>query len=130
MIRLRVALWIAAGLLIVVGAEWKLLHARNAVLARRDDPSLAAAWEAWRRDAARQDGELHDGEQYPVERKTPRSERPPAVVMLTEHYPALAIGMAFGILAPFTFLAVVTEASLRQQRREFGGEGASAGASD
>lgn len=112
--RLRVAAWVAAAALLVGGAEWKLAAARRTAHAQANDPAVAAEWDRWRRDAAKQDGKPHDGAVYPVQRAAPRAERPPFVVLLTDHYPTLAVALAAGILAPLGFLTVVVEASIRQ----------------
>ena len=61
-------------------------------------------WDAWREEAAKHSGEDGDVE-GPVERRTPKSDRPPALVLMDDHY-GVCVGFAI-LLSTVLFATLV-----------------------
>jgi hypothetical protein len=80
-----------------------LVRTRDEQIARLSQPRAQDAWQDWRSAAAEQ----ADGE-GPVQRRTPQSVEPPALVLLRDHFGVvLAATIIFGTaLLAVIFLAV------------------------
>jgi hypothetical protein len=72
---------------------------RNSVLHDLQTADAQVAWDAWRVKAAEQDG-THG----PVQRSTPRSGEPPALVLMRDHFAATTIGLLVPVSALYGFI--------------------------
>jgi hypothetical protein len=85
------AVYVAGALGIVLG----LARTRESTIANLSTPEQQAYWQKWKADAARQDGTTG-----PVARREPKSDEPPTLVLLRDHYPVIIVaGLTF-----YTFL--------------------------
>jgi hypothetical protein len=66
-------------------AAW-LSQVRDSALVDLSTPEEQAHWQAWKAEAARQDGTAG-----PVSRRPPKSDEPPTLVLLRDHYPVLLV---------------------------------------
>jgi len=91
--------------LLFIGAMvWKLYDLRAEMIEQLDNPQSQAQWQQWREESV-QPG--------PVERKMPRSERPPALVLLQDYFPmCLTAALLFGSLV-FLVTMLLFRAALR-----------------
>ncbi len=98
----RAAIGLAGLLVVIVSVVAGMLWARNAAIATYGTPEAQAEWEDWRREAAAQ---AESG--GPVQRKVPRSQEPPALMLMRDHFaPCLgaALVAACGVYGTFTLL--------------------------
>jgi hypothetical protein len=65
----------------VVGILLGLASIRASTIAELSTPEQQAHWQKWKADAARQDGTTG-----PVARREPKSDEPPTLVLLRDHY--------------------------------------------
>jgi hypothetical protein len=99
---------IHAGLLIcavvyVIGAAaivFGLSRWRTSTVAELSTPAEQESWQTWKTDASKQDG--HSG---PVARRTPKSDEPPTLVLVREHFGVL-VAAALTFYSFLYFLAV------------------------
>lgn len=70
-------------------------------------PEQQVHWEEWRKEAERQDGVA-----TPVKRRVPKSTRPPALVLLTEHFGVCVGGAMIFTSALFATLALMARGVL------------------
>jgi hypothetical protein len=85
------AVYAAGALGIVLG----LARTRESTIANLSTVEQLAYWQKWKADAARQDGTTG-----PVARREPKSDEPPTLVLLRDHYPVIVVaGLTF-----YTFL--------------------------
>ena len=85
------AVYVAGALGVVLG----LARTRESTIANLSTPEQLAYWQKWKADAARQDGTTG-----PVARREPKSDEPPTLVLLRDHYPVIVVaGLTF-----YTFL--------------------------
>jgi hypothetical protein len=86
--------------LIVMGAAALLLvRIRDEQIAQLSQPRAQDAWQDWRSAAAEQ-----AGREGPVQRRTPRSVEPPALVLLRDHF---GVMLAATIILGTALLAVI-----------------------
>ncbi|MEX2138405.1 MAG: hypothetical protein WD894_04040 [Pirellulales bacterium] len=64
-----------------VGIVLGLRHVRAEAIDELSTPEEQAHWQKWKAEAARQGG--------PVARRPPKSDEPPTLVLLRDHYPVL-----------------------------------------
>jgi hypothetical protein len=76
------AVYLAGVAGIVVG----LSHARAWAIEHLSTPEEQANWQKWKADASRQDGATS-----PVARRPPKSDEPPMLVLLRDHYPVIMV---------------------------------------
>ena len=69
-----------------VGIAIALSSVRDNALAELSTPEQLAHWQKWKAEAARQDGTTG-----PVARRPPKSDEPPTLVLLRDHYPVLVV---------------------------------------
>ena len=69
-----------------VGIVYGLAEMRDRVIVEMSTPEAAAQWQEWKADAARQDGTAG-----PVARREPKSDEPPSLVLLRDHYAVLVV---------------------------------------
>ncbi|HEX3601685.1 MAG TPA: hypothetical protein VHU84_16145 [Lacipirellulaceae bacterium] len=72
---------------IVVGS---MLWERHAVLQDFGTPEAIANWRAWRGDVAE-----HQAEPGPVQRQVPKSDEPPALVLMRDYFKVSMVGAVF-----------------------------------
>ena len=92
---LLVAGYIALVAIIIAG----MLLLRQNVLASQTTPQAQAAWNQRRVEASKQDG-THS----PVQRSVPRSDEPPALVLMRDYFAAVLIGLLLPISALYAFI--------------------------
>jgi hypothetical protein len=71
----------------VVGA---MIWERHKVLTESSTPTSLADWEAWRADVRQQ--QTNPG---PVERRVPKSNEPPALVLMRDYFAVSIVGATF-----------------------------------
>lgn len=86
--RLPIAAWMLAYIFFMAAIVGGLLYGRQQALAIYGSAEALAQWETWREDAA----EMAKGP-GPVKRRVPKSPRPPALVLMTDHF-AVCLGLA------------------------------------
>ena len=85
------AVYVAGAVGIVLG----MARIRASTLEELSTPEQQAHWQKWKAEAARQDGTTG-----PVSRRAPKSDEPPTLVLLRDHYPVIvAASLTF-----YTFL--------------------------
>jgi hypothetical protein len=78
-----------------VGIVLGMARIRAGTIAELSTPAEQAHWQKWKADAARQDGTTG-----PVARREPKSDEPPTLVLLRDHYAVIvAASLTF-----YTFL--------------------------
>lgn len=83
---------------------------RTRVIASLDRPEVRAQWQLWKQEAERQ-SKLGAG---PVQRRPPRTDEPPALILLRDHFPAV-LGSAIVLSSClYAFLAIALRGALRQ----------------
>jgi len=60
---------------------------RERILTQFATPEAIAQWQAWREDVRRQQTEHH-----PVERRVPKSQEPPALLLMRDHFAVSLLG--------------------------------------
>ncbi len=88
--------YIALVAIVIVG----MFVLRQSVLANMSTPEAQAGWEKWR-SAAAQD----DGTHSPVQRSVPRSDTPPALVLMKDYFGPVLIGLLLPVSALYGFIA-------------------------
>src|SRR5688500_15448583 len=78
-----------------IGILLVLANTREVALTELSTPEQQAHWQKWKSDAARQDGTTG-----PVARREPKSDEPPTLVLLRDHYMVLIVAS----LTIYTFL--------------------------
>ncbi len=96
------ALWLA----LIVGL---LLRARTWATAEANKPAAQQAWDGWKDEVQRQ-----NQEQGSVVRKIPRSDQPPAVILLNQRFggvltSCLIVGSFFYAFAAFVGWGVISQ---------------------
>ena len=85
------AVYAAGALAILLG----LARTRENTIANLSTSEQLAYWQKWKADAARQDGTTG-----PIARREPKSDEPPTLILLRDHYPVIVVaGLTF-----YTFL--------------------------
>jgi hypothetical protein len=79
----------------VAGILLGLASIRRETIAELSTPEQQAHWQKWKSDAARQDGTTG-----PVARREPKSNEPPALVLVRDHYTVIVAAS----LTIYTFL--------------------------
>ncbi|MFO0905360.1 MAG: hypothetical protein U0939_20295 [Pirellulales bacterium] len=98
----RAVIGVAGLAVVIIAVVAGMLWARRAAIATYGTPAAQAEWEDWRREAAAQ---AESG--GPVQRKVPRSEEPPALMLMRDHFvPCLgaALTAACGVYGTFILL--------------------------
>jgi hypothetical protein len=88
--------------LVVIGIVAAMFYSRSSVLANVTSPEAQQEWNDWRTEAAKQDG-THG----PVQRSTPRSGEPPALVLMRDYFAGSTIGLLLPVSALYGFFAWV-----------------------
>jgi hypothetical protein len=102
-----------AYLLVMAGVLLGLMRARQWTIAVYGSPSAETQWQSFRQDVARQ-----AERRAPVSRREPKSEEPPALVLMRDYFGVCAL-IAVGLTsALFGTLAFFVGGVLSQARRE------------
>jgi hypothetical protein len=96
-----VAGWLAGWLALLLAGGWLLLDVRRRTLDEFAQEAARAQWRAWKDAVERNDPNLG-----PVARRPPKSDEPPGLVLLRDHFPAVAIGCAVFVSLTYAFFAV------------------------
>ncbi|MGE0609150.1 MAG: hypothetical protein AB7O62_18800 [Pirellulales bacterium] len=104
---LRSRFFIAAGLLWLLslaGIVWLLLAVRANTVSALDSPEARQAWLKWKQDEA----EHASSPSEPVRRKIPKSDEPPALLLLRDRFATLLAGalVTWSFFYGFTALIV------------------------
>lgn len=96
-------LWLAAYAIVMAALALTLLYARRQVVAQLSSPKARADWQAWKAETERQAKQPGASARRPV-----RSDEPPALVMLRDHFaPIMAMSLTVAtFLFGFTMLVV------------------------
>jgi hypothetical protein len=73
--------------LLTLAVGWSLLLARNWALAELATPSSMEQWQEWRDDVR-----VQQAEPGPVQRRVPKSNEPPALVLMRDYFGVSIIG--------------------------------------
>jgi hypothetical protein len=74
------------------------------------DATDQEAWQEWKRDAGNKDGRLG-----PVERREPKSDEPPGLVLLRDHFPAVVISILVFFSCMFGFAMFLAKGMARRR---------------
>jgi flagellar biosynthesis/type III secretory pathway M-ring protein FliF/YscJ len=86
-------LWLAGWLATLAVTFWLLWAVRQNVIAELSRPEAQADWQRWKEDeTARQ-----QRDDAPVRRRAPKSDEPPALVLMRDSFPAIA-GVALSVV--------------------------------
>jgi hypothetical protein len=99
--RRNVAGWLAGWCVLALAVGWLLVDVRSRVLNEAKQPQTTKDWQDWK--AAVERGEASLG---PVARRPLKSDEPPAVVLMRDHFPALAIGCGVFLSLTYLFFAI------------------------
>jgi hypothetical protein len=92
--------WTTAYVVILVSAVVTMFLVRKQILTKLATPEAISQWQAWREDVRRQQTEYH-----PVERRVPKSEEPPALLLMRDHFVVSLFGAVLFITALYWVLA-------------------------
>ncbi len=95
--------------LIVAG----MFAVRQSMVPELSTPQSQADWNAWRAEAAQQDG-THG----PVQHAVPKSPEPPLLVLIRDYFPACVIGLLLPLSALYGVIAWMACGVLRQRNTE------------
>jgi hypothetical protein len=79
--------WMAAYVVLLVAVVLAMAKARQWAIAQLSTPESTAAWQEWREDVERQ-----QTERSPVQRRVPKSDEPPALVLMRDSFAVTMIG--------------------------------------
>jgi hypothetical protein len=100
--RKRIVLsWLAGWTLLMAGGGWLLADLRDRVLDAGAQAEARQEWQTWKEAVERGDAQLG-----PVARRPLKSDEPPAVVLLRDHFAAVAAGCGVFVSLTYLFLAV------------------------
>lgn len=96
-------LWLTAYAIVMAALAATLLYARRQVVAQLSTPQALADWQAWKAETERQAQQRGASARRPV-----RSDEPPALVLLRDHFaPIVAMSLTVAtFLFGFTMLVV------------------------
>jgi hypothetical protein len=94
-----IALWAVAYVATMTAVLWGLQYGRDMVVAQLGDPESVAAWREWAEETRRPT----DADQ-PVERRPVKSDEPPALILMRDHFGSVrAVALVIGTFV-FAFL--------------------------
>jgi len=101
-------LWLAGYLVVLSVTLWLLVTARQWALAELARPEATARWQAWR-DAEAERARTADA---PVRRRIPRSAEPPALAILRDAFPGVALGVVAIVSVLYGFMMIIVRGVL------------------
>lgn len=96
--------WGAGHLVIVIAIYWGMLEVRKSAIATFGSEATKASWEDWRDDAT--------GANEFVERRRPKSQEPPALVLMRDMFWTCVIAAWIGASVLFFFFMLVVRGIL------------------
>jgi hypothetical protein len=104
-------LWLAAYVLVMAALAAALVYARRQVVAQLSSPKALADWQAWKAETERQAKQPGASARRPV-----RSDEPPALVLLRDHFaPILAMSLTVATFL-FGFMMLVVRGAGRASK--------------
>jgi hypothetical protein len=82
--------WFVGYVVLMAAIVISMLWERNSVLSILSTPTSIADWESWRADVRQQ--QTNPG---PVERRVPKSDEPPALVLMRDYFKVSLVGATF-----------------------------------
>jgi hypothetical protein len=79
--------WLACYIVLIGIVVWSLMAARRWALAELATPKAVSAWQKWRDDVRRE-----QTEPSPVRRRVPKSDEPPALVLMRDYFEVCLVG--------------------------------------
>ncbi len=107
----RVFVWILAYGALVLAIVGSLAEARRRTLAALDTPAAHADWQAWKAEAERAANRIG-----PVERRPPKSQEPPALILLRDHFAAVVLSSILIASCLYGFALLVFEGTRRSTK--------------
>jgi hypothetical protein len=101
--------WIIAFGVGFISIVFVMTTVQQSVLAHYDAADQEA-WQQWKRDAGNKDGRLG-----PVQRREPKSDEPPGLVLLRDHFPAVVISILVFYTCMFGFALFLAKGMARHQ---------------
>lgn len=105
-------LWLVSWLVVMAAIIASLWLVRRRMVAQLSRPESIAQWRQWRAETERQ-----SQSPGPVQRRTAKSDEPPALVLLRDHFWAIVVTSVLMGTFLFAFLAFVGRGILRQPTR-------------
>ena len=102
-------LWLAGWLLLLALLTAGLVVTQRRVVESLDRPEAKAQWQLWKQEAERQT-KLGAG---PVQRKAPRTNEPPALILMRDHFTAVWGCAALLASCLYAFLATALRGAVR-----------------
>jgi len=115
MVSLR--LWLILYLETITLAGWALMSEREYVLRELSSEKATSDWNLWRADAESQSGQDDQPIVGPVQRRVPKSDELPLLILMRDYFIPASLFCMFGITGLFFFLAFVTQGMTRQTDR-------------
>jgi hypothetical protein len=100
--------WLIGYLAIVTAVAGSLIWLRRGVLAEFSTPESIADWQAWREDVRQQ-----QATPGPVQRRIPKSEEPPALVLMRDYFGVSITGALFFTSILYWIIAWFVTGALR-----------------
>jgi len=85
--RTAVWIWSACYVLLMAAVIWSLFAARRWALSQLATAESVGEWQVWREDVKRQQGGT-----VPVQRRVPKSDAPPAWVLMRDYFAVSLVG--------------------------------------
>ena len=100
--------WGIAYIALMVGVVWGMQVTRARTIASLSTPQAQADWQAWREAATKQ------SEEGPVRRRVPKSDVPPALLLMRDYYPTLLTAGVFFSSVLFILFAWAVQNAFRK----------------
>lgn len=106
----RAAVWL--GYLVVAGATLaSLVAARNWAISELGSPAALAEWQRWRDEETARQAEPSAG----VRRRPPKSDEPPTLILLRDHFTAVAVSTLLVMSFLYAFFVVIARGVAQDQ---------------
>ena len=79
--------WVVGSIVLVVAVAGAMFSLRRSTVPDLSSPKAISAWQTWREDVREQ--QANHG---PVERRIPKSDEPPALVLMRDYFVVLMVG--------------------------------------
>lgn len=108
--------WLVGWLALVAAVAGVLQNVRTRTIASLDRPEVRAQWQQWKEEAERQSRP----DSGPVQRRPPRTNDPPALILMRDHFPAVLAMALVLATALYVFLAIAIRGAWRTHSGEAG----------
>ena len=105
--------WLLAYLILLCALVGGMYLLRSNVLAKMGTAEAQRDWNAWRAEAAKE-----DGSSGPVQRTVPKSPVPPLYLLMHDYFAAALVGLLLPTSALFFFIAWLVTGVMKQSARE------------